>query len=435
MPNWKKVIVSGSDASLNKLVVDTEISASIFSGSAFSGSFYGDGSDLTGIIVDDGLPRNDWDYNVEDDSPINDFQTGSTIYIIDFKNQILVGTPVGEIAWTGNITGKSQLIPSAEGIYILANDIDAGFIGVNGFSGSVVGIGNVMNYSASIDGRLNAFATTGSNTFIGNQIIDGNLTQTGNYIHSGSVYHSGSKILNGIFVQSGSLLISGSTTQIGNNTLTGNNNVLGNTIMSGSLEISGSNTIRGNTKVSGAFYIESSSLFYQNTGSALVSYDQTTGELFHTTYQSALPALFAAGGFYSTQTQSGSANVSSSFTYNGTLYINSVYVSGSSKIYVDKTATYNIQFSIQIVQGSQAAELAVWLRRNGTNVANTATYLTIPSNTKKVMALNLWETANEGDYFEIMYQSDQNNTTYQYIGATGHIPSSPSIIVTVNQVR
>ena len=44
MPAWKKVITSGSNAELNKLVVDTHISASLF-----SGSFYGDGSNLTGV--------------------------------------------------------------------------------------------------------------------------------------------------------------------------------------------------------------------------------------------------------------------------------------------------------------------------------------------------------------------------------------------------
>ena len=42
MPNWKKLIVSGSDATLNSLEV------SHASGS-FSGSFQGDGSGLTGI--------------------------------------------------------------------------------------------------------------------------------------------------------------------------------------------------------------------------------------------------------------------------------------------------------------------------------------------------------------------------------------------------
>jgi hypothetical protein len=44
MPAWKKVITSGSDASLNKLVVGTHVSASLF-----SGSFYGNGSSLTSL--------------------------------------------------------------------------------------------------------------------------------------------------------------------------------------------------------------------------------------------------------------------------------------------------------------------------------------------------------------------------------------------------
>ena len=44
MAEWKKVIVSGSNAGLNKLVVDTQVSASLF-----SGSFVGDGSGLTGL--------------------------------------------------------------------------------------------------------------------------------------------------------------------------------------------------------------------------------------------------------------------------------------------------------------------------------------------------------------------------------------------------
>jgi hypothetical protein len=50
MPNWKKLLVSGSDANLSSLSVDSSISAASFSGS-FSGSFEGDGSNLSGITV------------------------------------------------------------------------------------------------------------------------------------------------------------------------------------------------------------------------------------------------------------------------------------------------------------------------------------------------------------------------------------------------
>ena len=44
MPNWKLVITSGSNASLNSLYVTTNVTAS-----SFTGSFYGDGSGLTGL--------------------------------------------------------------------------------------------------------------------------------------------------------------------------------------------------------------------------------------------------------------------------------------------------------------------------------------------------------------------------------------------------
>jgi hypothetical protein len=44
MPNWKKIIISGSNAELNSLTVTTNITASFF-----TGSFVGDGVSLTNI--------------------------------------------------------------------------------------------------------------------------------------------------------------------------------------------------------------------------------------------------------------------------------------------------------------------------------------------------------------------------------------------------
>jgi hypothetical protein len=69
-----------------------------------------------------------------------------------------------------------------------------------------------------------AFATTGSNTFRGNQTV------------TGSLFTSGSNTLVGVTTLTGSLLVTGSTTQTGNNTL------VGNTTLSGSIIISGSST-------------------------------------------------------------------------------------------------------------------------------------------------------------------------------------------------
>lgn len=46
MPNWKKLVVSGSDATLNSLNITTSVTAS-----NFTGSFSGDGSGLSGVTT------------------------------------------------------------------------------------------------------------------------------------------------------------------------------------------------------------------------------------------------------------------------------------------------------------------------------------------------------------------------------------------------
>jgi hypothetical protein len=425
MPNWKKVIVSGSDASLNKLVVDTEISASIFSGSAFSGSFYGDGSDLTGIIVDDGLPRNDWDYNVEDDSPINDFQTGSTIYIIDFKNQILVGTPVGEIAWTGNITGKTQLIPSEQGVYIVANDVATGFVGVSGYSGSIVGIGNVMDYSASVDEKWKTTATTGSNIFIGNQTI------TGSFLVTGSTLQIGNNTLIGNTILSGSVSISGSTLQQGDNTLVGNTwlygsiDVSGSTnfhnhtiTMTGSMQTSGSQVITGSLDIKGNVNVASGSDFYL-AGNKLFNYGQ----------------------FSDTTIQSGSANTAYAKRLNTTDFAHNVTIVDGTKIKVDNTGIYNLQFSTQLANTANTnITFDIWLAYTGSNVSNTNTQVDVNKSAgelgRSVAAWNFMLPINANDYVELMWSCNANTGELFSLPPQSNPsrPAIPSVIATLTQI-
>ncbi len=176
MPNWKKVIVSGSDASLSNLEVDYNITASFF-----TGAFKGDGSELTNIAFDDGLPDNGYDYNIPDFNAINDHQTGSQVYILDFQNEPLVGTPVGEITWIANSTGASQLLPTNNGVYIVANDALVGLFTSNGYSGSIVGIGNVMNFSSSVDSRINDLGGAGGVVSGSIQIVNLGFLQTSSF--------------------------------------------------------------------------------------------------------------------------------------------------------------------------------------------------------------------------------------------------------------
>jgi hypothetical protein len=105
-----------------------------------------------------------------------------------------------------------------------------------------------------------SLATTGSNTFRGNQTV------------TGSLFTTGSNTLIGITTLTGSLNITGSTTQTGNNTL------IGNTVLSGSIGISGSSTIQGTTIMSGSLNISGSTT--QRGNNTLIGTTTLTGSIF-----------------------------------------------------------------------------------------------------------------------------------------------------------
>jgi hypothetical protein len=153
-------------------------------GTITANAFVGDGSGIINLNLDSELPKNGYDYNIDDVATISDFNTISTKYIIDFRNEVLTGTPVGQITYIANSSGNAQIVPGSDKIYLISEDVEAGYITADGFDGNIVGIGNPTNFSSSVDNRIknistNLFATTGSNTFNGNEIISGSLFVSG----------------------------------------------------------------------------------------------------------------------------------------------------------------------------------------------------------------------------------------------------------------
>lgn len=305
---------------------------------------------------------------------------------------------------------------------------------------------------------LNSNTTGGENVAIGTGALNKNIAGSRNVaLGGGALFGNVNGNFNiGIGYNTGELLSGSKNVLIGyraasnfsgsTNVIIGGYQGVGETINNNIILADGDGNIKAhynsnaeweltNTRISGSFYIDSSSAFPQSTGSAIVTWNGTTGQLSHATPKSILPALFDVGYFYSTTTQSGSANQSGSFQFDATAPINEITLTSGSHINIPTSAWYNFQFSVQIVNGASSADVAVWLKKNGNNVADTATYITVPSNQKSVLALNIWDSASAGDYYELAYQSNQPNTTYATIGATGNIPASPSVILSVNQVR
>jgi len=144
----------------------------------------------------------------------------------------------------------------------------------------------------------------------------------------------------------------------------------------------------------------------------------------------------AAGAFNSTQTQSGSAAVSQSMTFNNSDINNQgISVQSSSQLTITNGGTYNIQFSAELLTSTGQDDVYIWLKKNGTNVSNSATKVVLANNDAIVAAWNWVVTAGPSEYFEIVWQSRDGHATLSASNSTGNIPSIPSVIATVTQVN
>jgi hypothetical protein len=141
------------------------------------------------------------------------------------------------------------------------------------------------------------------------------------------------------------------------------------------------------------------------------------------------------GSFYDTTDQTAAAiNTAYAMTFDTTdLSFGVTRGSPTSRISVDRPNIYNIQFSAQLINTAGGAHRVwIWLRKNGVDVANTATAVRLQgNNAETVAAWNFLLQMNSGDYFELMWEVDNLAVSLYADPATGVHPAIPSIILTV----
>ena len=145
------------------------------------------------------------------------------------------------------------------------------------------------------------------------------------------------------------------------------------------------------------------------------------------------------GAFSDTTTQTiVSINTAYAMTFDTTDSSNGVSIgSPSSRLVVDNQGVYNVQFSAQLDKASGgAADVYIWLRKNGTNVPNTTTTLTLQGTAaRQVAAWNFVIQLDSTNYVELMWAADDANVVVLAATATSVWPATPSIICTVTQVN
>lgn len=110
--------------------------------------------------------------------------------------------------------------------------------------------------------------------------------------------------------------------------------------------------------------------------------------------------------------------------------------SPASRVVVEDTGVYDIQFSAQIDNTSGGdQQVWIWPRVNGTNVPDSASTLRIKGNDAEIVAAwNFMLPLTAGQYVELMWTSDSTNIVLLAASATSVYPAIPAVILTVNEV-
>jgi hypothetical protein len=139
------------------------------------------------------------------------------------------------------------------------------------------------------------------------------------------------------------------------------------------------------------------------------------------------------GDFLNTATTTFTINTGTAIAFTpGTVQANCSVQSGS-QLLISQSGTYNLQFSIQIANGDNAERnFWVWLRKNGADVAQSATKYTIVRSGAQVAMLTFNVTSNGSDYFQIMGAVDNVLVTLPSYAANSQgfpSPAIPAVIV------
>jgi hypothetical protein len=141
------------------------------------------------------------------------------------------------------------------------------------------------------------------------------------------------------------------------------------------------------------------------------------------------------GVFHSTVTQTAAAiNTAYGMTLNATDISFGVYVgSPTSRVYIDTEGFYNFQFSAQLEKNTGGVgAVYIWCRVNGVDIPASATKIRIQgNNAETVAAWNFVLAVNSGDYFELMWSTDDTHCQIFASAASSPVPAIPSLILTV----
>ena len=171
------------------------------------------------------------------------------------------------------------------------------------------------------------------------------------------------------------------------------------------------------------------------TVAAVLSVDATDGEIM---VRPTVPIGLDYGTFSSTADQTLPAiNTATAITLNTTGLSNGVTLTSGSRLNVVEAGFYQIDFSLQLQSSSGSVKTAyVWLRKNGSNEANTTRAFTSNINNGETpLSVTYTISLAAADYVELYWAADSTNVTLNALAASAFAPAAPSVLVNVSQLQ
>jgi hypothetical protein len=150
-------------------------------------------------------------------------------------------------------------------------------------------------------------------------------------------------------------------------------------------------------------------------------------------------------GAFQDSTDQTAANTTTAYaiTFDTTDFNNGVTLSNSSRLNVSQSGIYNIQFSVQLVNTTNASvDIDIWFRKNGTNIDKSNSRFGLAPRKSMgdpfhlIGAMNFFVSLDTNDYVELMWRTSDVGAYIEHYAAssTPTRPSIPSVIVTVTFV-
>lgn len=135
----------------------------------------------------------------------------------------------------------------------------------------------------------------------------------------------------------------------------------------------------------------------------------------------------------STVDQTGSVSAGTAVTFNTGTTGTGINITSNSRITFTDAGTYMIAPNLQFRNSdTQDHDATIWLRKNGSDIANSATVVTVPKATdggSTFFQILFYEAVTAGQYVEVMWLPENVSVTVDYTAAGAIAPAIPSAIV------